>query len=531
MSLFPRLARAQPAALRLAVLALALPVWAQESVSFAPDDPRIGYSDYACAHVGPERASFDRELAALWVCRQEEMSPGVRASLLVDASHVRFELEYFSAGFYCGQPDPGALSWEFGLVIDGLRRPTGARNPLYPLSDGKTPWIPLGSDLGPHQITLVWPSGADVDLVRVHLKETRDGSVPTLLEAPARVQPVLTAFGDSITHGLDATHVMNTYAVGLGIRTGWKVVNLGFAGRTTQPTDAWLAAGQSACLDGTSPIPDLLLLEIGSNDFHVLGGVYTKLAKFEQRYREWLEEFRRLAPTTPILCVTPLPRGDECQISSRTLEEYRERIRAIVEARADPNLYLFEGRDLIALPPLPGDPLYDGMLLHPTDLGSQQITERLARFNLARNGSFERRPIVNCAEVDAPEPYLWNDVGTGESVLAAGPGASQVLSLAASGSRTQLVSGLSEGERCSLSASGLTTVAGQPGRVSLEYLDAGGLPLGQPLVLAFGQESWRRLARQATVPAGAIRGRLTASKGAGPGRFLVDEIELTLSEF
>lgn len=529
MSRSRRLAR--PLALILCLLGLAARTAGQQVASYAPDDPRIAYSDYSCGHIGPKRASFDRDLLVDWACHLEDMSPGVRATFQVDASQVRFELRYFYAGLTCGLERPERVSWEFGLVVDGVRRPTGTRNPLYPLFEGSTPWVSLGTAPGTHQVTLTWPSGADVDLLRVHLRETRSAAQPVLLDAPPHTEPLVTVFGDSITQGLGATHVLNTYPVRLGAMLDWRVINLGFAGRNTVPPDSWLAAGIPAHTGGLAPVPDLLLLAIGSNDFHLIADLHTKPGKFEENYAEWIRQFRMLQPTVPILCVTPLPRGDECEILDRTMEEYREAIRRVIEARADPRIYLFEGRDLVPLPPLPGDPLFDASLLHPTDLGCEQIAQRLSRFNLVRNAGFELRPMSGCQESEAPEPYLWTDAGPGESVVASGPGGNRALTLSSSGNRTQLVHGLSEGDRVSLDAFGMATIAGNSGRVSLEFLDANGLEVASPLVLAFSQSSWRRLARQTTVPPGTVLGRLRLAKGPGPGQFLVDDLGLTIVTF
>src|SRR5262245_26200663 len=96
---------ARPTGLILCLGLLGVLPAAQAVASFPPNDPRIQYSSYACADVGPDRASFDRRLQDPWICGQEEMSPGVQATFLVDASHVRFELDYNSAGFLCGEGD------------------------------------------------------------------------------------------------------------------------------------------------------------------------------------------------------------------------------------------------------------------------------------------------------------------------------------------------------------------------------------------------------------------------------------------
>lgn len=529
MSLLGRLARVSGMAVFLGLLRG--PLDAQAVASFAPNDARIVYSSFACAEVGPQRASFDRALAEAWICGQEEMSPGVQATFVVDASHVRFELRYHSAGFLCGSGPAEPLSWEFGLAVDGVRRPVGSRNPLYPLAAGSTQWVLLGTEPGLHEVTLIWPSGADVDLTRLHLMETRDGSAPVLLSPPSRSQPQLTMFGDSVTHGLGASHVLNTFPVRLGVRRDWEVVNLGFAGRATVVSDAWLAAGVPSCTDGVASTPDLVMLAIGSNDFHLLNGVHTKLSRFEPRYRDWILQFRSLRPTTPILCLTPVPRGDECGIRSRRLEDYREAIRSVVELLADPRIYLFEGRDLIDLPPQPGDPLYDPYLLHPSDLGHIQIADRLERFNLVRNAGFDLRPLKGCLETDEPEPYLWTDLGPGESSVTQTGDGNRVLALSPSGSRSQLVHGLSAGDSFTLKATARSSQAGHVGRIALEFLDLAGNLVGSPASTLLSQTSWRTITLRGTVPTGAVRGRLSLAKGPGPGQFLVDELELTLAEF
>lgn len=529
MSLLDRLARALRTGLLLGLCA-ALPC-AQEVRSFPPDDARVAYTGHACALLGSARAGFERRLVDPWICGQEVMSPGVQATFVADASHVRFVLDYGFAGFLCGSGTPEPLAWEFGLAVDGVRKPVGERNPLYPLAGETTPWVALGSEPGAHEITLVWPSGADVDLLGIELMETRDDSAPELLAPPPRDLPRLVMFGDSVTHGLGASHVLNTFPVRLGVRKEWQVVNLGFAGRSTVPSDAWLAAGLGPCSDPLHSAPDFLMLEIGSNDFHLVGGIHTKLTRFEKRYRDWLLQFRALRPDVPVLCLTPVPRGDECSVRSRRLEDYRDAIRRVIEELADPRIYLFEGRDLIALPPQPGDPLYDVYLLHPNDLGQLQIADRLVRFDLVRNGSFALRPQERCLESSIPEPYLWTDLGPGTSTVTETADGDRLLSLATSGTRMQLVHGLSAGDRFTLTFRARSSLEGHAGRVTLDFLDASGAPVGAPLVTQLAQNTWRSVTRQGTVPDGAVRGRLTLAKGPGPGTFLVDDVGLTIAEF
>jgi hypothetical protein len=324
---------------------------------------------------------------------------------------------------------------------------------------------------------------------------------------------------------------LNAYPSRLAILRDWRMVNLGFAGRPAEPTDARLAAGRSECSSGSSEPPTMLLLAIGSNDFRGYGGAFTPLPTFESRFEDWIDEFRALLPDVPILCLTPLPRGDEHVVKTRDLEDYRERMREVLLRRLDRRIFLFEGRDLIAEPPVAGDPLYDAGLLHPTDLGFEQMTERLNRFNLVRNASFELRPLQLGLPVSEPEPYLWSPGGEGTSEVRDGADAIQSLWLSPLSERTQDVLGLSSGDTFTLKAVGQVTNGATPGLVSLEFLDAHGDEAAPALVLSFTQTAWRRSVRTSVVPPGTVRARLRLSKPTGPGQFLVDDLELTVPEF
>ena len=148
-----------------------------------------------------------------------------------------------------------------------------------------------------------------------------------------------------------------------------------------------------------------------------------------------------------------------------------------------------------------------------------------------RNGGFDLRPLERCSEIEQPEPYLWTNLGPGESSVTETGDGNRVLALSPSGSRSQLVHGLSAGDSFTLKASARSTMAGHVGRIALEFLDRAGNPVGSPVVTLLSQTSWRTITLRGTAPAGAVRGLLNLAKGPGPGQFLVDELELTVAEF
>lgn len=561
-SMPPRVGRF--AASFLSLVPCALPQGSPLTVSYDPDDPEIAYTEYVCAHLSSTRASFDRVLhtgsdpefcgtgyaSPAPFCSQELMSPGVRANFRTKATHVKFVFEYLDAGAVCCNDDELPLSWEFGLEIDGVLQGTGTSNPLYvgvsppvfcptsnPPSTRTTPWIEL-PDAAANDVSLIWPSGADVDLLEVRLKGVLGVTPPTLLTPPDRPPILLGVHGGSIVQGLYAPHVVSSYPALLAAVKGWSVVNLGFAGRQVEPADAWTAGGMDLCTGDLRVEPlDLLILQCASNDFHLGGGVHTPLDTFECLYGEWIDQFRALQDDTPILVLTPMPRGDECGICGRTLEQYREKMRDILAALDDPDIYLFEGRDMID--PLPE--LFHADTLHPNLDGHAMIADRFNRMNLIRNGSFELKPNSSCLgcplsgcdpcdEVAAQTPYLWS--GSGVSIVdAGGLGGSRALSVCPGYDGRQVVYGLSAGDAFTLEADGKVVTAGESGTVTLEFLNAAGNPVGFAYVLLVNATTWQHHGISGTAPAGAVRGRVKLAKEAGGGDLLMDDVALTLAEF
>lgn len=362
---------------------------------------------------------------------------------------------------------------------------------------------------------------------------------------------MLGVFGDSITHGLYATHVTKAYPVLLAEAKNWSVVNYGYAGRTVEATDAHTVRGD-ALGAGTvrAKALDVLVLAIGSNDFnHPLGGGATDLALYQMRYAAWISDFRHGPASgpnpyaeTPILCITPVPRGDECceNACERNLEDYRAGIRAAIESLDDANVYLFEGRDLLG--PSPSN--FDGDGLHPNDAGFLEYATNLAALNLIRNSGFELKPrecpgcdpAPSCptppAEVSADHPYLWDKLTPIPSLVTSiHHDGARGLCLPGLASRGQLVYGLSAYDEYTLSVWGMEE-PGANARIFLEFLDSTAQVINGATVSASitaASPAWGQVTITGSAPANAIRARVRL-RNLGTGNAYLDDVELTLAQ-
>jgi lysophospholipase L1-like esterase len=518
--------------------------------AYAPD--QLAYSNDFCKTIttvnGVLTASFDRELTVNAFCGQEKMSPSVRCHVRTRARYVRFELAYRSAGADCtnASRDGDPINWEFGLELDQELLATGASNPLYqgitlPNFAGIAPaspwilwtaWVDLltlsGGEFEPHDVTLIWPAGANVDLLGVELKGVNGITTPTLLTPIAPPTFRVGFFGDSITHGIYASHVTKTHAELVARQRGWGLVNLGYAGRRVVASDGTTAGFDASQCAGQLGAPlDLLYLAIGSNDFN-LGGLVTPLDDFEDEYEDWLDAYR-LESASPIVVVTAIPRlADECWICTRSLEQYRERIRSVVERRDDGGIYLLEGRDLVPA----SAALYDGDGLHPNDAGFDAYASGLLAGNLVRNASFALKALVCCSctypaatpcpEDSTDQPYLWDAlVGTSGITVA---GTNRLLSLAPGAQRGQIVHGLGEDDDFIFSA-----WAQGSGSIQLEFLDAAdglvsthAVPVSSTGLVQVGLTN--------SGPDGAVRCRVRIVN-SGTSAMLVDDLDLTVASY
>lgn len=124
-----------------------------QSATIAPNDPGIVWSGAMTASIDATRASFSRPgTAALYTV---QMTPGVRASFRTDATQVEVTVDYVSI----------AILPEFSVEVDGVPQPKIGMGTL----GAQTLVVTTQPTPVPRVVTIVWPVGADVDLLSIGL--------------------------------------------------------------------------------------------------------------------------------------------------------------------------------------------------------------------------------------------------------------------------------------------------------------------------------------------------------------------------
>jgi lysophospholipase L1-like esterase len=315
-----------------------------------PDDPNIRYTEYAHASVTHTDAVFDRPGVPNG---NGIASPGTRVNFRTDATRVTI-LVYYT--FACNAPGCG----HFSVERDGrLLPPTfgtdvGSGQASYLIATQPTPAL--------RSYSVIWPYGTQM-VFRGLLLE--GGKQRVVAPAPTRPARRYVAYGDSITQGYYASAgTVHTYPDQVAHRKNWSVINMGFGGEPTVPSDG-TAVG---LLNGS-----IVTVAIGANDFFQSKA----LATFRSDYNALLDSVRALQPSVPIYCLTPIwTTLDGVQNGQGLLlTDYRQAITQIVQQRAavDANLHLVDGLALV-----PHDARYFVDGVHPNDAGFALYASNLA---------------------------------------------------------------------------------------------------------------------------------------------------------
>ncbi len=305
-------------------------------------DPGFVYSEFVNATFDASGASFDR-LTVPWLGALN--SPGTRISFRTDAIKIELNVVY---GDTFSTPGCG----KFRLEIDGI-----LQSQLFGSDTAfgiQTYTLVEQAGQGPHNYCVMMPYGSDVKFAGM----TLFGGTKSLAGTPPpRPNFLYAAYGDSITHGFDASSIGESYPFRLGSLRDWRVINMGFKARRVAPADG-LALGALGA--------NCITLAIGLNDY--FGPTPTGLAAYKELYKGLLDNIRSVQPSVPIFAITPTWVAFEGvdNVAGLSVENYRQVIREEVIRRklTDSNLYLVDGLGLV-----PGGigNFPDG--IHPSDSG------------------------------------------------------------------------------------------------------------------------------------------------------------------
>ena len=177
---------------------------------------------------------------------------------------------------------------------------------------------------------------------------------------PSKMSKTLLAFGDSITHGMDAMRPSNRYVAKLANFLGADEVNKGISGECYFPPLAEMKDDLN---------PDYITVAYGTNDWFKKGRDV-----FRVNSKAFYQALRKNYPNTPIYAITPIWRADfqeerEFGVFEDVEKETREAVKGI------PNVTVIRGYDFV-----PQDTSYFAdSRLHPNDKGFEKYFEKLSK--------------------------------------------------------------------------------------------------------------------------------------------------------
>ncbi len=247
--------------------------------------------------------------------------------MITDAENISFEYRFT----WTGSQD------SFELAVDGLI--TEIRYVKDLPEEGKLEWkLPEGKK----DVIIYLPADATVELRNCEI----DGAY-----TPAKKNEKVLWLGDSITQGYGPLRSAMTYVSVANRILNYDIINQGIGGYIYDKKSLMKMDGYT---------PDKIIVALGTNQF----GCETM-----KDVEEYYETLTGLYGETPVLCVTPLWRGDVPD-GFPTLKRFCENVKKI--AGKYPNVKIVDGFTLV-----PHLPEYFLDTLHPNALGCETYGRNL----------------------------------------------------------------------------------------------------------------------------------------------------------
>lgn len=312
----------------------------------APNDPRIGYSDYARLSLDATEARFDRVIADAYGGLQNA-NPAARVRFRTDASTI-------TASFTTGSL--GVTQGTGVILVDGTRAGTFDARTVNATVEIDVPFAGGGY----RDVELLMPFSQDLRFNGLLVDGEAGFQVPA-----ARPDVRYVAYGDSITQGLWASDSFRNYPSLIGNHKGWEVVNMGFGWRGMKDSGAGVVDGSAVA----SLNADVISVMTGYND----ASARFPAANYRASMEAFVARVREDAPTVPIYLISPLYSANAANQSF--LLQYRDAISDLVGSSSDPHLHWIDGLLLGIDATNVASLTSDG--IHPNDAGFELVASHL----------------------------------------------------------------------------------------------------------------------------------------------------------
>ena len=277
---------------------------------------------------------------------------GVRLNFKTDAKSIYIKLE---AKFTCDRSMFSLDILKNGVLADSVKNfddkdMTGFYSwTEYPLGEYEKT-TPLGD--GEKEICLVLPY-----TVRLYIKEISldDASYVT----PVKKEKTILFYGDSITHGYDAAHPVNTYASRISDALGCEAIVMAVGGQWFIPRLAKIKNTRS---------PQYVVVAYGTNDW----GSGDKKT-FDQNSREFIEIIKKNYPDAGIFVITPIWRKDHIKTDSEFEDIFYIGKKLFEICDSLDGVHCIDGWNLVPHK----ENFYGDLRLHPNDNGFKEYAKNL----------------------------------------------------------------------------------------------------------------------------------------------------------
>ena len=288
---------------------------------------------------------FTKEQEELYRVRSEDFykksfaTSGVTLEFITDSTTLELEVNigFGSSRFF----------FEHSIFVDGkFYASLGSKGQTLGNFGGK--WtLPKGEK----HIKIYFPWSVSSRIIGLSLS---DGA--SLL--PVKSEKKMIMFGDSITHGYDASYPHRSYASRVADGLGAEAINKGIGAEV-------FYSEMAAAKDPVEP--DYVTVAYGTNDWSK-----NKKESFEKNCKEFYENLSKNYPNAKIFAITPIWRHNYGHVNTvGTIDDVEAYIRSV--AASLPNVTVIRGLELV-----PADPVcFSPDVLHPNDEGFKHYANNL----------------------------------------------------------------------------------------------------------------------------------------------------------